>query len=332
MKLSIVIPIYNVEKYLSRCIDSVLQQSEFDIDDENFELILVNDGSPDNSQEIIDFYVNKFSFIKSYLKENGGLSDARNYGLSKATGDYIWFIDSDDWIQNNSLKVIFDEITNNNLDILEFSWSEVFESEKGNKYVRDEYYESLITDKVISGKSFLSDFGYVVCSWNKVVKRSLYTDLFFPLNTYSEDNLITLSLLNKSKRFKKVAIPLYNYFFREESITTSKSTSHLKKYYNDRLAISIRLKELIDKDELKLDSYDRIVNANRFFIINLLYDVVCNQDIHSVRELIDNLEKENLYPVPYYNYHNKGLKRELFRLVINQKTLAPFVCKLFSKR
>lgn len=332
MKLSIIIPIYNVEKYLNRCIDSVLQQVDFDMNDENIEILLINDGSPDNSQDIIESYSQKISYVKAFMKENGGISDARNFGISKATGDYIWFIDSDDWIQENSFAVIFKEIEKNDLDIFEFSWSETFQIAGGYKYVRDDYYESLGIDKIVSGKKFLNEFGYVVSPWNKVVRKTLYSDIVFPLNTYVEDNLITLYLLKKCKRFKKVAIPLYNYFSREESTTKTNDRTHIDKYYKGRLELSINLKNIIDNNVLKLDNYDKIEDANRFFIINLLYDIVRNQSVFEAKVVVERLEQEGLYPILYYRYHNKGWKRELFRLVINQKKLIPFACKLFSKK
>lgn len=333
MKLSIIIPVYNVEKYLNRCLDSILEQIDFEINDNNIEILLINDGSPDNSQEIIEDYVGKYSFIRGYEKQNGGLSDARNYGLSKSLGDYIWFIDSDDWIQNYSLSIIFDEIEKYKLDVFEFSWSEVFKTDQGYRFERDEYYESLQTGElVICGKQFLVDFGYVVCSWNKVVRKSLYSDLNFPLNTYSEDNILTLYLLNKCNRFKKKPLPLYNYFFREESITTSKSITHIKKYAEDRLAISLKINEIIQNDKLRLQSYSKLVDSNRFFVINLLYDVVKSLSIEEVQDIIDRLKEENLYPIRPYSYHNKGLKRELFRRAININIIVPYLVKVFKQK
>ena len=102
MKFSIIVPVYNVEKYLEKCLESILNQTFKD-----FEAIIVNDGSTDNSQEIIDKYVNKDQKIfKSFKKENGGLSDARNFGIERAKGEYIVFLDSDDYIDENLLNTL----------------------------------------------------------------------------------------------------------------------------------------------------------------------------------------------------------------------------------
>lgn len=331
MKLSIIIPIYNVERYLERCIESIIQQKEFNITNDNLEILLVNDGSPDSSQVIIDKYVDSYNYIKGYTKENGGLSDARNFGLSKSTGDYIWFIDSDDWIDSNSLQLLFFEIMEENLDILEFSWNEAFEENDNYRYTYDSYYESLGNGIVTSGVEHLTKYGYVVSSWNKVVKRELYQDLLFPLGTFSEDNIITLFLIKKSLRFKKKPYRLYNYFFRIGSITTSKSKEHLKKYYKDRLEISLQIKEIVEKDILGIHDYQRIVDANYFFVINLLYDAIRSSSLVELTELITELEVNKLYPVPKYSYHNEGIKRELFRLLINQKWLIASLGKLDAR-
>ena len=107
MKFSIIIPVYNVEKYLRQCLDSLQKQVY-----ENFEVIIVNDGSPDQSQVIIDEFVQKDARFFGYQKENGGLSDARNYGVEKATGDYLLFVDGDDYISPDYLKSIEETVSN----------------------------------------------------------------------------------------------------------------------------------------------------------------------------------------------------------------------------
>ena len=100
MKVSIIVPVYNVEEYLRKCLDSLVNQTY-----QNIEIIIVNDGTKDNSQSIIDEYKKKFSkLINSYMKENGGLASARNYGIDKATGEYIMFVDSDDYIDTNMVE------------------------------------------------------------------------------------------------------------------------------------------------------------------------------------------------------------------------------------
>ena len=113
-KVSIVVPVYNVEKYLNRCLNSLVNQ-----DYKNIEIIIVNDGSPDNSQMIIDKYKKEYSnVIKAFKKKNEGLSEARNFGLKKATGDYIAFIDSDDYVETNMISEMIKCASKNNSDIV----------------------------------------------------------------------------------------------------------------------------------------------------------------------------------------------------------------------
>ena len=110
--VSIVVPVYNVEKYLKRCVDSIINQSY-----NNIEILLVDDGSTDSSGKICDDYLKKDSRIKVIHKQNGGLSDARNFGIDKSTGDYLSFIDSDDWIEKDMIMNLFNSIINEKSDI-----------------------------------------------------------------------------------------------------------------------------------------------------------------------------------------------------------------------
>lgn len=124
MKISLVIPVYNVEKYLARCLDSCVHQ---DLAADEYEIIVVNDGSPDGSREIAEKYVSEYVNIKLYNQENGGLSIARNNGLAKAQGGYVWFVDSDDWIEENCLKEIVEKMDAQNLDMLQIGYMEAYD-------------------------------------------------------------------------------------------------------------------------------------------------------------------------------------------------------------
>ena len=110
IKVSVIVPVYNVEDYLARCLDSLVNQTLKEI-----EIIVVNDGSPDNSQKIIDKYAKKYLNIKAYKKENGGLSDARNYGIKKANGEYIAFIDSDDFVTTDMYEKMYQKAKTGNM-------------------------------------------------------------------------------------------------------------------------------------------------------------------------------------------------------------------------
>ena len=140
--LSIVVPIYNTEKYLTKCIDSLLHQ---DMDD--YEILLVNDSSPDNAQNIIDEYKQKFpAIIKSFIKENGGLGDTRNYAIPFAEGKYIMFVDSDDYIKENSLKKLCQMMEEKELDILVYDFIKVYDN---RQFIHEKSMHSVSTEEYI---------------------------------------------------------------------------------------------------------------------------------------------------------------------------------------
>ena len=177
-------PVYNVENYIHKSVDSVLQQTY-----RNFEIILVDDGAKDNCPQICDSYAEKDSRIKVIHKQNGGLSDARNFGIDSATGDYIIFLDSDDyWNSDKALEHIAQKIEAEHSDVLFFFFQYLFEAE--NKIV--EYnpdYQTLSidrTDKASQLTDLIKQNVFISSAWAKVIKRTLFLDnnLYFEKGIY----------------------------------------------------------------------------------------------------------------------------------------------------
>ena len=203
-KVSVIVPIYNVEKYLEKCINSLLSQTLEDI-----QIILVNDGSKDNSGNIAKEYEKNNKDRVIYVeKENGGLSDARNYGLKYANGDFIAFLDSDDYIEKNAYEEMYNKAIEENADYVEcdFIW------EFPNKIRVDKQYP-------YKNKKEMLSFVRVV-AWNKLIKRQLITDnnLEFPKGLRYEDVEFTYKLIPFVNKFAYVDKPFIHYVQREGSI------------------------------------------------------------------------------------------------------------------
>lgn len=203
-KVSVIVPIYNVEKYLEKCINSLLSQTLEDI-----QIILVNDGSKDNSGNIArEYEKNNKNRVIYVEKENGGLSDARNYGLKYATGDFIAFLDSDDYIEKNAYEEMYNKAIEENADYVEcdFIW------EFPNKIRVDKQYP-------YKNKKEMLSFVRVV-AWNKLIKRQLITDnnLEFPKGLRYEDVEFTYKLIPFVNKFAYVDKPFIHYVQREGSI------------------------------------------------------------------------------------------------------------------
>ena len=278
MKLTIIVPIYNVAPYLKKCVDSLLQQDFFD-----YEIILVDDGSTDNSGIIADEIVrevmvratNRQSPIANLPtlsvihQENAGLSAARNTGVVKAQGDYIWFVDSDDYVEPNVLGVLMEQIERGELDVLRFRYQNV--RENGEAFVPHEGmkvdyndYSCVPTD----GLSFLTNRVGIQCyAWQFIVRTSLCKTELFTHGIYFEDTEWTPRMLLRAKRVASSELVVYNYLWREGSITLSQ---------ND---VQKQRKQLHDKIDLlrKLNDWGNQVADRRWFdgmISGLMVNIV----------------------------------------------------------
>ena len=205
-KLSIIVPVYGVEKYIDKCLNSLVKQSLKEI-----EIIVVNDGTKDNSQKIIDKYVKKYpDKIKSYIKENGGQGSARNYGLKKATGEYIGYVDSDDFVEKDMYKKLYNKAKENNYDIVVC----------GNYNVSEDYQNKNIDAFINNYNTDLENifFGKMAV-WNKIYKRDILikNKLEFKEKVWYEDLAFTLKAIMNSNTFAFIDEPLYDYLIREGS-------------------------------------------------------------------------------------------------------------------
>lgn len=205
-KLSIIVPVYGVEKYIDKCLNSLVKQSLKEI-----EIIVVNDGTKDNSQKIIDKYVKKYpDKIKSYIKENGGQGSARNYGLEKANGEYIGYVDSDDFVEKDMYKKLYNKAKENNYDIVVC----------GNYNVSEDYQNKNIDTFINNYNTDLENifFGKMAV-WNKIYKRDILikNKLEFKEKVWYEDLAFTLKAIMNSNTFAFIDEPLYDYLIREGS-------------------------------------------------------------------------------------------------------------------
>lgn len=214
--ISVVLPIYNVEPYLKKCLDSVIAQTY-----KNIEIILVDDGSLDNSGVICDNYATLDNRIVVIHKANGGLSDARNTGIKVAKGKYLTFIDSDDYIETNYIEVLYNSTKKHNADISIGGHNIVYQSGKIKAKVNDK--QCVLSPKHVLEK-LLYDNGVDLSSWAKLYDKNLFNNIKFPVGRFYEDSATTYKLVDMCKVISVEPVPVYNYCLRNTSITKSKFT------------------------------------------------------------------------------------------------------------
>lgn len=212
-KISIIVPVYNVEKYLKRCVDSILNQTFKD-----FELILVDDGSTDTSGEICDEYSGIDNRVVVVHKKNGGLSNARNNGIDMASGEYLGFIDSDDYIEKDMYEVLYNDITKNNADIAICGMYDVY---GGVPIENKNTIDKCVLDNITAFKLTLESKILSVSAVNKLYKKSLFKELRYPEGKTYEDAYLTPIILFNSQKIAYNPLPKYYYVHGENSITTN---------------------------------------------------------------------------------------------------------------
>ncbi len=223
--VSIIVPIYQTERYLPRCIDSILTQSF-----RNFELLLIDDGSQDSSGAICDRYAQRDSRVHVFHKENSGVSDTRNYGLDHAKGDYIVFVDSDDYIGRDYLKILIEMAVENDADmtILSFQWTDTENTV---------FVESTDQRFVFSGRETLREmvkgnlFDTHICA--KLFKSELFSNVRFPIGKTYEDLAVIPYLISDCCNCVFSTSIQYYYYQRSESITHCPTESNLQNWLEE---------------------------------------------------------------------------------------------------
>lgn len=281
--ISIVIPIYDIQEYLKSCIDSVIVQTYA-----NLEIILVDDGSPDDSPRICDEYAKKDGRIKVIHKKNGGLSAARNAGLKAAKGEYVAFIDGDDYIASNFIEVLYKTCKDTGADISCTSFYRVYSGKLVAPYKKSDAqsFNNLEAIRDIFTAHSLCE----VMTWNKLYRRTLFADndIEFPVGKLHEDNFTTYKLLYFAHTIAFVNQPLYYYIQRDDSI--------MGRLFNER----------------RLGVFEMFDEARDFFASK---GVVVNNELQSSK-LLSTLGLLNDYVVSdISNQHIESvLRRELKRM------------------
>ena len=267
--ISIIIPVYNTEKYLSRCIDSVINQTY-----RNLEILIVNDGSTDNSGAICDSYAQQESRIRVFHKKNGGLSSARNFGIDVCSGEYLGFVDSDDWIEPNMYDTMLHTVLDRKTQICVCGRYDV-DSFTGNRTVGlCPQINEVISSEECVGRMLIWD-GLDSSAVDKLFSKDLFTDVRFPLGRLSEDVAILYRVVFKTTTVSLINIPFYNYYHRENSITTSN-------VFNDAKLDTVKHSEII-LSWIK-EHYPLLVSNAMFFRASMIvyaYEVVSHYDLYS---------------------------------------------------
>ena len=218
--VSIIVPVYNAEKYLQKCLDSILEQTY-----QNLEIIIVNDGSTDNSRQICHEYEQKDSRIIYIEKENGGVSDTRNTGLDRMTGSYVTFVDSDDWLEPNYVQFLYEKLIEHQADIVVGNYTRfneansVFYFHTSADYYEKVYDNTSIISCLYDSKELLNSA--LIVAWGKIYKKEIIANFRFPIDRIGEDALFNLKALLDSKKVVYVNKSAYIYRVREGSLSNT---------------------------------------------------------------------------------------------------------------
>ena len=229
--ISIIVPVYNVEEYLDKCVDSIVHQTY-----DNLEIILVDDGSPDNCPKKCDNWAKKDKRIKVIHKKNGGLSDARNKGIEASTGRYITLVDSDDYIENDYVEFLYNLLADNDSDMSVCKHRVIYEKAGTLNCYTGNFY-NLNPKEALEMMLYGNDFDLTACE--KLYKRELFNNIKYPKGRLFEDSATTYKLIDICNKISFKSEPKYNYFVRSNSITTNS-------FNNKKMDLITSTKEMTD--------------------------------------------------------------------------------------
>lgn len=289
--LSIVVPVYKVELYIDQCIESLIKQAY-----ENIEIILVDDGSPDSSPMKCDEWAKRDARITVIHKENGGLSDARNVGMRKATGKYLAFVDSDDFVHKDMYSTMIDAMRNSEADVA------VCGRYLFGKAITEQFclphQESFSTEEAI-GRMLRAD-GIEEAVWDKVYKRELFSEIKFPVGEINEDIVVIPRVLDRCKKIVHIGKPLYYYRKNDEGIS--------KSGYDQRKHIIIE--HIIEVTQYISENHPILLDDISYFEARYAYG--------SILGLLMENENKSIYKNDYQFYMSL-LKKNFLRIMLSNQ-------------
>ena len=296
MKLSIIVPVFNVEAYLTKCIDSLLDQ---DLSSAEYEIILVDDGSSDASVQICDEYAASHDNVRVIHQMNGGLSSARNTGIGMAKGEYVQFVDSDDYLNANVLREVVELVQRKNLDILRINYQNV--DAAGIVFEPNEYSKPFVdySEEVCDGLTFLNErLGSACYAVQFVIRTTLLQKEGngFKVGIFFEDVEWAPRILLQAARVASSKTMVYNYLFRKGSITRDVDSKKKEKTVKDKLYLAGLLKQR-----------GRSVSDGRWFdgmVAQTVLSVISEVSQYfypSRKQYIDELERLHVFPLSSFH-------------------------------
>lgn len=287
-KISVIVPMYNAEKSVKKCIDSIVKQTY-----SNLEIILVNDGSKDKTEEICNNFVKKDKRIKYFYKENSGVSETRNYGLNNASGDFIAFVDADDYLEKNMYETMLNMM--DDADVIICDYFNIIDNKKNNI---DEKFEDYCTfdslEELIKSVDNKKVSRYINSPWNKLIKNELVNSKnirFDSKISLGEDLIFNIQYMKSAKKIKIINKKLYNYIISNDGLGLKKR--NIEEYMNNSIEL---INELIEN------------SANSDSLLNIALNELSNV----INRLANEYEKKNIYillkTLKYDQIHNLNYK------------------------
>ena len=299
MKLSIAIPLYNKEKHIERNLKSLIEQ---DLSPSEYEIIIVDDGSTDSGAQIAQNYAERYENIKFFSQPNSGPSVARNKGLDAATGDYIYFLDADDFLAPNGLKSLLDFAEQNQLEILEFKTKELKDGSIPD--TAPQIPEELAVP-VMDGISYIAEHDFRNEAWRYIIHKKLLADtgIRFIEGTLYEDAIFTANLFLRAKRISKVDLELHRYLLVENSIVRSKDAAHNLRFIHGMVYAIEQIDDMIQSMDRSHNNYNKAVkkfkSRQQAFVFALIirtfkYRLLSLKELKQILAKLKNLEA---YPI-----------------------------------
>lgn len=316
--ISIIVPVYKVEKELPKCLDSILTQTY-----SKLEILLIDDGSPDRCPEICEEYARKDDRIKVFHKVNGGLSSARNYGLDRCTGEYIAFVDSDDWITPDFIETLWRNLKKENADLSIVGYALAWESGEKMPYSDEKEYLVFDKEQAIREMMIQQRFQCMVCI--KLHKKELFKEVRFPEGKLFEDAAITLDIFKQCERVVFCGKPLYMYYQRAESIVNSgfgKKKLDMLKYSEGMIEYSNENNKIYD-----IEAHTFYLQAALMLILQAYNDPDNSDSQYAMKYIYGEIKKYKKYI-----FHNPYIqtRRKIVMLAILMKVSPKIINKLWK--